>query len=213
MESNKNNILDSFIEAKKNKHAVILKDYFKIKTDWQEILNYVYEQSSVDNDESHEKEKEARHIGSRFYGNLLVIDPLWIAPQTGEIWQGIPELKDFLVKINQDSGSDESFEDCKFYKHWHIRPCTCESIWHSEGFRISLSNRFVSAHNDPWDAVYLQIVGKSFWKIVGSDTQEYELNEGDLLFFPKETSHEVWSEGPRVGILVGDIRERLSNNG
>jgi hypothetical protein len=206
-----NDILKSFIKAKEERTSVILKDYFKVNTDWQQILNYVYEQSSMDNEESHEKQKEDRHMGSRFHGNLLVLDPLWIAPQNAEVWAGIPQLKDFLVKINKDSGSGESFEDCKFYKHWDIRPCTCNSIWHSEGFRISLSNRFVKEHSDPWDAVYLQIVGKSFWKIVGSDTQVYELNEGDLLFFPKETSHEVWSEGPRVGILVGDILGRLNN--
>jgi quercetin dioxygenase-like cupin family protein len=33
-------------------------------------------------------------------------------------------------------------------------------------------------------------------------SEVYELDEGDILFFPIETSHEVWSEGPRTGLLV-----------
>lgn len=202
-------ILNSFKEAKKNKHAVHLKDYFKINTNWQEILDYVYKQSSVDNDHKLEKEKSSRHSGASFFGNLMVLPPLWIAPQTGKVWDGLTDLKDFLYKINNDCGFEGNFEDCAFYKHWVERPCTCDSAWHSEGFRVSLGNRYVKEHSDPWDAVYLQIVGRSFWKIIGSETNEYVLEEGDLLFFPKETTHEVWSEGPRVGILVGDVQNRV----
>ena len=120
-------------------------------------------------------------------------------------------LKKFIYKLNEDFGCIKSFEDCTFYKHWKDRPCNCEGIWHSEGFRISLANRFVSEHSDPWDACYLQVIGKSFWKIKGKEIVQYELNPGDILFFPKESTHEVWSEGPRVGILLGALGEKFKN--
>jgi hypothetical protein len=202
-------LVEKFKEAKINKNAILIKKYFDIDINWQSILDFVYAQASVDNDAESQKEKALRHGGTSVYGNLTVTPPLWITPQTGKVWEDFEDLKDFIYKLNKDFGFTESFEDCSFYKHWSDRPCTCNCLWHSEGFRISLANRFVSEHSDPWDACYFQIIGKSFWKIKGSEDVEYELNPGDILFFPKSTTHEVWSEGPRVGILLGAIGDRL----
>lgn len=199
-------LIEQFNQAKDNKHAIFVKNYFDIDISWQSILDFVYEQSCVDNEESLELEKAKKHRGTAVHGNLTVTAPLWITPQTGKIWEGFPSIKEFMYKLNKDFNSNDNFENCSFYSHWYDRVCTCKSVWHSEGFRISLSNRFVSEHSDPWDACYFQVIGKSFWNIKGSKETKYELNPGDILFFPKETTHEVWSEGPRVGILLGALQ-------
>lgn len=204
------NLFESFKEAKQNKNAIIIKNYFDINMPWESILNFIYNQACIDNEKTLEEEKAKKHAGTVVSGNLTVTAPLWITPQTGKVWEDFPILKDFIYKLNKDFNSTANFEDCTFYKHWVDRPCNCDSIWHSEGFRISLANRFVSEHSDPWDGCYFQIIGKSFWRIKGSEEVEYELNSGDILLFPKETTHEVWSEGPRVGILLGALGGKLN---
>jgi quercetin dioxygenase-like cupin family protein len=57
----------------------------------------------------------------------------------------------------------------------------------------------VSPHRDAHDASYLQILGQSFWKL-GEET--IILNPGDIVFLSKEITHEVWGEGPRMGVLL-----------
>jgi quercetin dioxygenase-like cupin family protein len=44
------------------------------------------------------------------------------------------------------------------------------------------------------------MIGQSFWKLSGEET--IVLNPGDLVFLSKEITHEVWGEGPRMGILL-----------
>jgi hypothetical protein len=201
--------MNKFKESIDNSSAVLLKKYFLTSISWQDILNFLYEQSLIKNEDL-EVKKDPNALVDVF-GNILTMQPFWFAPQTGKVWEDFVELKDFLIKLNKDFDVDPKFEECSFYQHWDDRPCNCNSIWHSEGIKVSLSNKYIFEHSDPWHACYLQILGESFWKINGEKSVTYKLEEGDLLFFPKNTSHEVWSEGPRAGMLISADKKRIFN--
>lgn len=196
-------LIEEFKKAKLNKKAFAVKKYFPTSITWQDALNFIYAQSVEDNEDL-KMQKRDRHRDVDVFGNILTQHPFWLAPQTGLVWKHFVELKDFITKINKEFNIEADFTDCNFYKHWDSRSCTCDALWHSEGIKVSLSDKFVPKHSDPWDAIYFQIIGKSFWRITDPDdnSEIYELDEGDILFFPIETSHEVWSEGPRMGLLV-----------
>jgi mannose-6-phosphate isomerase-like protein (cupin superfamily) len=66
----------------------------------------------------------------------------------------------------------------------------------------------VQSHKDVADSYYLQIIGKSFWKIDGLHV--FELSPGDVMFISKTVTHEVSGNGPRSGILITDAR-KVSN--
>jgi hypothetical protein len=202
-------LVEDFKIAKKEKRAIFLKKYFPTEINWERILWFLYNQSLIDNIKLIEKDRDLAS-GVDVFGNVLLQRPLWMAPQTGMVWDenNFPEIKLFLEKLNSDFENSENFKNCNSYKHWDTRSCDCNSIWHSEGIKISLSNKFVGTHSDPWDACYFQIKGNSYWKITGYDSVEYKLEEGDILLFPKETSHEVWSDGPRMGLLLYSSSEK-----
>lgn len=205
------NLKKQFEIAKINKEAIFLKNYFKFEVSWDRILQFLYNQSINENLQLIEKDRDLAR-GVDVFGNVLLQRPLWMAPQTGLVWGkgDFPEIKEFLKKLNLDFNNEENFENCNSYNNWDTRNCDCKSIWHSEGIKISLSNKFVGDHIDPWDACYFQIKGKSYWKITGSQSTEYELNEGDILFFPKTTSHEVWSDSPRTGLLLYAVEKHIA---
>jgi len=195
-------LLLKFKEAAIEEEAVFIKDYFKTNFTWQNVLDFVYDQTCLKNIPLELKSRD-NESGVDVFGNILAQRPFWLAPQTGLVWERFPELKDFLIKINSESGFGYDFEDCNYYKHWDARNCSCESLWHTEGIKVSLGEKFVGEHSDPWPACYLQSIGTSFWEIKGKNsTKVYELNSGDLLFFPKNTTHKVWAKGPRVGFLI-----------
>jgi hypothetical protein len=201
-------LLSTFKEAAIVEEAVIIKEYFKTEFSWQDTLNFIYKQTIDKNIELEEKVRsQDDSVGVN--GNILTQHPFWLAPQTGLIWKDFPEIKDFLKKINLESGYDYDFADCGYYKEWDARNCTCEALWHSEGIKVSLGERVVNEHSDPWPACYLQSIGNSFWEIKGKNSKVvYELSPGDLLFFPKNTTHKVWAKGPRVGFLINADRNK-----
>jgi hypothetical protein len=206
-------LLSKFKKAAIEEEAVLIKDYFKTNFTWQNVLDFVYDQTCRKNIDLEIKSRDSE-AGVDVFGNVLAQRPFWIAPQTGLVWEYFTELKDFLIKINQESGFSQEFANCNYYKHWDARSCNCESLWHTEGIKVSLGEKFVGEHSDPWPACYLQSIGTSFWEIKGKNSKTtYELNSGDLLFFPKNTTHKVWAKGPRVGFLVNaDISKPIAKD-
>lgn len=201
-------LLTIFQEAAIKEEAVVLKNYFKTDFTWQNVLDFIYKQTTDKNIELEEKKRD-RHANVDVFGNILTQHPFWMAPQTGHVWEEFPEMKEFLIKLNQDTDQDHEFDSCSYYKEWDARNCDCNSLWHTEGIKVSLGEKVVNEHSDPWPACYLQSIGKSFWQIKGKDSNKvYELNEGDLLFFPKITTHRVWAEGPRAGFLINADRNK-----
>lgn len=200
-------IVKEFKKAKKNNGAAFIKNYFPVDISWQRILNVVYKEALI---ESKELQEQKKNDGPsvQVIGNLLVQKPLWIAIQNNNLWNDFSEIKSLIYKMNKDFGIDSEFENCRFYHDQFSRGCDCRNIWHAEGIKVSLADRFVQIHSDPWDACYFQIIGDSHWRITGSEIVEYTLSPGDILFFPKSSSHEVWSSGPRSGLLINAEKEK-----
>ena len=202
------NILSRFKQAAVEEEAVFIENYFKTTFTWQNALDFIYKQTidrNLDLEEKVRNQDDSVHVN----GNVLTQYPLWLAPQTGLVWEEFPEIKDFLHKINLESEYDYDFLNCDYYKEWDARNCSCNALWHSEGIKVSLGEKTVNEHSDPWPACYLQSIGTSFWEIKGKNsTKIYELKEGDLLFFPKKTTHRVWAKGPRVGFLINADRNK-----
>jgi hypothetical protein len=197
---------EKFNKAKESGTYIVERSYFPNSIDWQDVLSFIYEESSVEDIENKNKNRfeKVNPKGNLFVtikGNLSVHHPLWIKTLSGQVWKDIPELKDFLIKLNKDFDSSVSFDDCVYYQKTDKRFCTCSSFWHSEGMVVSLASRLINAHRDVFDAGYIQLVGTSFWKIGGHD-EVCVLNSGDILLLPHELSHEVWGEGPRAGVLL-----------
>lgn len=156
----------------------LIENYFQVKTNWDQALSLLYKNA---------KDSQPRP------------DVLWFKIKNRRIFDEFTDLREFLEKINKDFDSD-FFEKCKYYDDWATGRCRCKSIWHMDGPIISLDNETVSAHKDISDAAYLQMIGQSFWKL--NDEETIILNPGDLLFISKKITHEVWGEGPRMGVLL-----------
>jgi hypothetical protein len=156
----------------------LIKNYFPVNTNWEEATNLLY--------------KNAK-------GSQQRPEVLWFKIKNRRLFGDMPDLKPFFEKINKDFDS-EFFEDCTYYDDWFAGRCRCKGLWHIDGPVISLDDETVSPHRDVSDAAYLQILGKSFWKLDGKET--VVLNPGDILFISNRITHEVWGEGPRMGILL-----------
>ena len=154
----------------------LIENYFLINTNWEEAVNLLYKNAE----------------GQR-------PDTLWFKIKNRRLFEDMPDLKAFFEKINKDSGSDY-FDECTFYDDWMSGMCNCEGIWHIDGPVISLDNGVVSPHKDVMDSAYIQILGDSFWRLDGKET--IILKPGDIVFVSKDITHEVWGQGPRMGILL-----------
>jgi len=189
-----------------NNKPLLLRQYFPTDINWNQVLEFAYNQASIDANEAAENEKSKTHGGQvRIHGNLYITDPLWIKPLDSKVWNLSSQLKDFLVKINNDFDSLNNFDNCTFYDHWYVKNCNCGSYWHSDGLIISLAPKIVPQHHDVNDACYLQIIGRSYWDI---DGVEYILEPGDVILVASELTHKVWGEGPRVGLLIQNNKNR-----
>jgi hypothetical protein len=205
-------LLDEFKEAKSNKSVIVKRSYFPATISWEDVLTFVYNQTSIEDINEQNKKFFTQivpdhNLINTVHGNIAIQDPLWIKSVTGKVWEELSELKDFLYKLNNDFKNDSNFEECSYYGGTFSRNCNCDSIWHSDGIVVSLAVKHISEHRDVFDAGYVQLIGKSFWKIDG--LEDVVLEPGDLLLLPNELTHEVWGEGPRVGVLL-DKRKDIS---
>ena len=155
---------------------LLIKDYFKSTINWDRVLNLLYKNSDL----------------------LQIINPLWIKIKQRQIFSDMPEIKDFLLKLNVDF-KFEFNENCSFDDDWFSGVCTCNEQWHIDGIVVSLSPKTMNTHKDVHNSCYLQLVGDSFWELDGKDP--IKLEPGDLLFVSKDITHQVWGDGPRSGIL------------
>lgn len=152
-------------------------NYFKLNISWEQAVNLLYNNAE---------------------GSQAVHNSLWFKIKNRRLFEEFPELRDFYKKLNKEFGS-EFFEECTYYDNWMSGRCDCGGIWHIDGPVISLDNATVSPHKDVSNASYIQILGNSFWKLDGKET--IVLKPGDLLLISNQITHEVWGQGPRMGIL------------
>jgi hypothetical protein len=190
-------MLDQIKIAKKNKQPIVFEKYQMPDITWQDMLNFLYKESLPYNPDLIEKVKQVNNPEDfNSIGNIQIQNKFWLSPQNNNIFKDFNGVSELLFKLN--NSKDNSW--CSYYKNMH---CSCDSDWHFQGMRISLSNRLVSDHHDPHDVFYWQVLGTSFWKIDGDVT--YTLNPGDLFYLPEENSHEVWCDGPRAGLLIDNL--------
>jgi hypothetical protein len=190
-------MFDIIKEAKENRHEVIFENYQTPEISWDDMINYIYKESTAVNHDLQKKVKEVNNYSDfNFIGNIQIQNQFWLAPQTHDLFDEFAGVAELLLKLN--NGIDN--RKCGYYKK---RGHDCSSDWHPQGVRISLSDRLVSDHNDPHDIFYWQILGTSFWKIDNGIT--YTLKPGDMLYLPLENSHEVWCDGPRAGLLIDNL--------
>lgn len=194
-------MLDKIKSAKINKEGIVFRKYQIPEITWEDIIKFIFKESTISNHNLREKvEKVGNQDWFDFIGNIQIQNKFWLAPQTNNLFEEFPGVSELLYKFNNFKDNRE----CNYYKHQHHN---CDSDWHYQGIRISLSDRVVTDHHDPHDIFYWQIVGTSFWKIDGGIT--YVLEPGDLLYLPLENSHEVWCDGPRAGLLVDNLNSMI----
>ncbi len=190
-------MFDLIKEAKINSHGLVFEQYQIPEITWEDIMKFIYKESTKDNENLKKRvDSVNNHRALDYIGNIQIQEKFWLAPQTHNIFNDFNGVSELLHKLN--NGIDN--RNCGYYKE---QQHDCNSDWHFQGIRMSLSDRLVSDHHDPHDIFYWQIVGTSFWKIDGGIT--YELKPGDMLYLPLENSHEVWCDGPRAGLLIDNL--------
>jgi mannose-6-phosphate isomerase-like protein (cupin superfamily) len=59
------------------------------------------------------------------------------------------------------------------------------------------------AHSDPVDGFYIQCEGQTTWRaFYGDNTEEYQVNPGDMLYIPKGVPHSVESMNIRASLSI-----------
>lgn len=193
-------MLDLIKEAKKNKHGLVFEKYQIPEITWEDMMKYIYKESTMSNPDLAERVKRVNNPDALDnIGNIQIQNKFWLAPQNSNLFDEFAGVAELLYKLNNSKDNRE----CAYYKK---QQHDCDSDWHPQGIRMSLSDRLVSDHHDPHDIFYWQIVGTSFWKIDEGIT--YTLNPGDMLYLPLENSHEVWCEGPRAGLLIDNLNSK-----
>lgn len=184
-------------KAKNNKEILHFKNFQTPEIGWGDALKFVYDLSKIPNDNII---KRSGWSGGVAYGSVLANNGYFLFEENNlfPIFKGVTEL---MEKVNGGNGG----KDCVYYSG--PRTCDCEYMWHIQTLRFSISDHEVSDHNDPNDVLYWQLLGTSYWKMNKDKT--YKLEPGDLLYFNKEDSHEVWQDGPRAGIIIDNIGQRI----
>ena len=196
-------MLDIFKQAKIDKKVLHFKNFQTPEITWEDTLFFLYNESKIHNEEI---QKHSFNGGyGRVYGNIKVTDGYFI-PQTNDLFSIFKGVSELMEKIN---GSKKS-EECTYYKNTPdsgaYLNCNCSEPWHIQALRFSISEHHVHDHNDPNDVLYWQLLGTSYWKI--NKNKVYKLNPGDLFYFNKEDSHEVWQDGPRSGIIIDNLHSK-----
>lgn len=190
-------MLEKIKEAKEKKEGIVFKEYQMPKITWEQMMKYIYKESTKSNSNLEEKVKNVgNHRALDYIGNIQIQERFWLAPQTHDLFNEFDGVSELLYKLNNSVDNSE----CGYYKGAQHN---CSSDWHPQGIRMSLSDRLVSDHHDPHDIFYWQILGTSFWKIDKDIT--YKLEPGDMLYLPLENSHEVWCDEPRAGLLIDNL--------
>jgi len=193
-------MLDKIKEAKQNSHGIVFEQYQIPEITWEDMMNFIFKESIGINHDLSERVKKTNNIDALDYiGNIQIQNKFWLAPQTNYLFDEFLGVSELLLSLNE--GKDN--KECSYYNR---QQCNCDTEWHPQGIRMSLSNRFVPDHHDPHDIYYWQIVGTSYWQIDEGIT--YKLNPGDLLYLPLENSHQVWCDGPRAGLLIDNLKSK-----
>ena len=188
------NIKKEILNAKETHRGYFHKNFFSEVPSWEEFLNCLFQEVQSKNPavelltRPEDSEDNPFTQSEKVVGNVIIIDNVYFSPQINHI-DYFKTLKNFQQDFMKTSGI---------------------SIGVS-GPKISVGPRLVHAHSDPWDAFSLQCQGSTVWTVSNKDgyKEEFLMEPGDFLFFPKEAMHELYCEEPRAGIIfnTGDVSE------
>jgi hypothetical protein len=195
-------MFDLIEEAKKKKQGIVFKNYQTPTVTWEDMVRHIYKESVSSDPVAKDLEQRVKETNNRdaidSIGRVQIQTKLWLSPQQNNLFEEFPEMGQLLYKLNKNVDNSK----CAYFQDT-MNSHDCGLDWHFQGIRMSLSNRLVPDHHDPWDIFYWQMIGTSFWKIDNDIT--HVLEPGDLLYLPLENSHEVWCDGPRAGLLIDNL--------
>jgi hypothetical protein len=184
-------MIDIFKQAKINQEVLHFKNFQKPEISWEDAMKFVYDLSKIPNEDIMTRASKSGGIG---FGSVIAIKGYFLFDENN-LFSTFKGVRDLMTKVNGGNSS----EGCPYYST-PIKTCTCGAMWHIQTLRLSISDHGVMDHNDPNNVLYWQLLGTSYWKM--NKDKVYKLEPGDLLYFNKEDSHEVWQDGPRAGIII-----------
>jgi hypothetical protein len=193
-------MLDIFKQAKINKEVLHFENFQAPEITWEDATKFIYKESTFSNKELNQNHDRVNK-GETIHGNMIM-NRGYLLPQTRNLFSVFPGVTELMNKVNDTKNSDS----CSYYNDPNITDivgCNCSSPWHIQALRFSITEHHVRDHHDPNDVLYWQLLGTSYWKI--NKDKVYKLNPGDLFYFNKEDSHEVWQDGPRSGIIIDNL--------
>jgi hypothetical protein len=173
--------LDTFksnmLKHKKEDTAYFIKSLYSDIPSWESLLECLSQISMTDGTAL--EEARAKNNGESRIGNILYKGLYFnLEYETEKLENYFPTIHKILKEIND-------YTSFKFKL---------------SGLKISLFPYYVVPHTDVWDGFALQAQGVSNWKIKSEDglyQEEFSLEAGDFLFFPKGCTHEIDSTNPR----------------
>ena len=190
---------DIWAKAKDNQEILHFKNFQHPEISWGDVLNFIYDLASTPS--KHMIERSAKGGGVTFGITILTNHGyFWI--EKNNLFEDFKGLTELMEKVN----GGYSGKDCIHYSKMPGH-CDCDIKWHVQTLRFVIGNNFVAKHKDPNDVLYWQVLGTSYWKM--NNDKEYKLEPGDLLYFNKDDDHEVWQDGPRAGIIIDSIKDKI----
>ena len=176
------NIHKEILEAKANNRAYFHPNFFSDVPTWDDFLNCIFQEVQIENPELAKNMLYGKDVDERLVGNVIITENVYFSPQ-------ITDASKYFKTINQ------------ILNHFHDEYRIKLGV---SGPKVSVGPRHVAAHSDKWDAFSLQCQGTTVWTIAHKETgykEEFNMKPGDFLFFPQQTTHELYCNEPRAGII------------
>ena len=188
-------------KAKQNQETLHFKNFQEPKITWADALSFIYNLAKIPNKNMLDR---SMNEGGVAFGSAILTNNGYFWFEENNLFPIFKGVEELMEKVN----GTNSGKDCI---HYLRQPghCDCDQQWHIQTLRLVIGDNNVGSHNDPNDVLYWQVLGTSYWKI--NNEKEYKLEPGDLLYFNKEDSHAVWQDGPRAGIIIDDIKQRIKS--
>lgn len=173
--------LDAFknnlVKHKNENIPYLIKSLYSDIPSWESLLECLSQISMTDGTVL--EQERAKNNGESRIGNVLYKGLYFnLEFETDKLQDYFPSIDKILKEINE-------------YTSFNFK---------LSGLKIALFPYYVVPHTDVWDGFALQAQGVSNWKIKdenGLHEQEFSLEAGDFLFFPKGCIHEIDSTNPR----------------
>jgi hypothetical protein len=132
------------------------------------------------------------------------------------------EQHEIMVKPRSDIGNfKDVFQMYKVSNHIHELKIFFDFF--KKLFRYEIDSRdevdlffnFASqvgiSHSDIEDVFIIALQGKVIYRVFNKNYKDYELNEGDLIYIPRNLQHKVLALTPRIVASIGFYGERIYN--